>query len=357
MIGFRGHLSARDVGEGWELLPSFVAALSEYRDLIEASRRQVTGELEFGEHYVQSPTMLYRLAGVRLFGTGAVATRSGMLVRESLVTRARVAHNRVPRRTHFSMPRQRGGMFLSLLHLPWAYANLYHWTVEVLPRAIALLHVQGSPVRLVIPDDAALFQRKTLEALLQRVESVRVVPMARHARWDVESLLLPDLGVKDNSGFLHPDVHAFTRTVLLGTVSSEAFRTRVRLFVSRSTAAKRRIKNEDELWPIAARAGFCRVAPEKLTYPEQVRLFRDSSHVVAPHGAALTNILCGSGTRVLELQPRNRIRTHYALLAACLRLSYHCLLDGEADTKQDFSIDRAAFANMLEVLLLDGEYG
>ena len=64
------------------------------------------------------------------------------------------------------------------------------------------------------------------------------------------------------------------------------------------------MRNEDALLDAMRHRGFEIVVPGALTLTEQIRVFREASVVVGPHGAGLTNIVfCEPGTIVYELVP------------------------------------------------------
>jgi capsular polysaccharide biosynthesis protein len=71
--------------------------------------------------------------------------------------------------------------------------------------------------------------------------------------------------------------------------------------VSRASARTRRVANEEALWQLLRARGFDRIAPERLTVAEQIRLFAEASLVVAPHGAAQTNTLFSTRLTLVEL--------------------------------------------------------
>jgi hypothetical protein len=77
-----------------------------------------------------------------------------------------------------------------------------------------------------------------------------------------------------------------------------------RLFVGRSNANHRRLVNQAECVEYAAQYGFESVSTDGLTVAEEARLFAEAACIVAPHGAALTNLIFATpGARVLELLP------------------------------------------------------
>jgi Capsular polysaccharide biosynthesis protein len=77
-----------------------------------------------------------------------------------------------------------------------------------------------------------------------------------------------------------------------------------RIFVSRKLAVKRHLINEDEFMPLLRKNNFRKVYLEKMSIMEQVELFRTASHVIAAHGAGLTNVLFAPAeARILEIRP------------------------------------------------------
>jgi hypothetical protein len=77
-----------------------------------------------------------------------------------------------------------------------------------------------------------------------------------------------------------------------------------RLYVGRGNSNRRRLANEAQITEHAARYGFENVSMDGRTVADQARLFAEAAFIIAPHGAALTNILFATpDARVLELLP------------------------------------------------------
>jgi hypothetical protein len=77
-----------------------------------------------------------------------------------------------------------------------------------------------------------------------------------------------------------------------------------RLYVGRGAGSRRRLINESQLIEYATQYGFEYVDMDGRTVANQAQLFAGATHIVAPHGAALTNTLFASpGAQVLELLP------------------------------------------------------
>jgi capsular polysaccharide biosynthesis protein len=88
---------------------------------------------------------------------------------------------------------------------------------------------------------------------------------------------------------------------------------------------------EPELWPWLEQRGFVRIDAGTFSVQEQIDLFHNAEVVVAPHGAALTNItFCRPGTRVLEMFAANYVHLGLWTIADAAGLEYRYLVaDGD----------------------------
>lgn len=104
-----------------------------------------------------------------------------------------------------------------------------------------------------------------------------------------------------------------------------------RLLVSRVDSPWRRLGNEAEVAAVLAPLGFEVIVPGRLAFADQIAAFRDATHVVAPHGAGLANILfCAPGTQVLEVFHPHYGTWAYAMLNASLGLRYASMVARDA---------------------------
>jgi capsular polysaccharide biosynthesis protein len=221
--------------------------------------------------------------------------------------------------------------------------NYYHWLVDSVPRW-KMLQVAGWAKY-----DFVLLHSKPLrfqDEVLDRLE----VPMEKRLRCQknlvhqFERLVVPSMPfpVEDVAPWLCP----YLRSLFPETVSSPE-----KVYLRRGTG-RRRLVNEGELQAALQERGFVSVEPQHLTVAEQAKLLGRARCVVAPHGAALTNIIFApSGALVLELfHPGHKNRGIVTLAAACDH-RYTCL-DGHALSRDnrrqlDYSIDVPAVAKMI----------
>jgi capsular polysaccharide biosynthesis protein len=106
-----------------------------------------------------------------------------------------------------------------------------------------------------------------------------------------------------------------------------------RLLISRADSRVRRIRNHDQLAELLAPLGFEVIVPGRLPFLAQVEAFRDATHIIAPHGAGLANIVfCAPRTQVLEVFHPHYGTWAYAMLNAALDLNYASMVGRDADS-------------------------
>jgi capsular polysaccharide biosynthesis protein len=125
-----------------------------------------------------------------------------------------------------------------------------------------------------------------------------------------------------------------------------------RMFFSRGAEKARRLTNEAELEAIAARHGFTRFEAVSGNHPEQVRRFANADAIIAVHGAGLTNLIFAQpGTAVMELFPRDCVKSTYLWLSNRLDLRHYPLLGSDGDYSQAFAVDSRHFEAKLGEML------
>lgn len=206
-----------------------------------------------------------------------------------------------------------------LVHLMHEYSsNYFHAMVEVVTRFIRLRN--DAPSALVraalLVDDAILpVPRRLLEGLAGRRPRIHLVPSGRIV--SASTLIYP------RETAFEPDVYIREPRIGEQTVDQEALKFLVRETLSLYPGAERRaetgsrvlilrqgtrraLHGQDRLWHALRERGFEAYTPTASTpLEEQIQVFRTADVVVAPTGAALTNILfMRPGSRVVCLSSR-----------------------------------------------------
>lgn len=163
----------------------------------------------------------------------------------------------------------------------------YHHTIDFLSAlAVAEALGVGDGLPLVVNDDLAPFQREQLRLL--GVGDDRLVRVAEDEQVLFRSLLVPTRLVLGGQ-WMHPLIHRWYRERFAALVP--AGQPPRKLYVSRRLAPRRRISNEAEVEAALATRGYQTVHPEELDVMQQITLCSSATHLVAPVGAALTNMV------------------------------------------------------------------
>lgn len=237
-------------------------------------------------------------------------------------------------------------------------ANYYHFVMDLLPR--------WGIFREVWPDvepDRLLLNRKTpyqreLLALLGLDQRPALEPRPDRA-YRADRLLVPG---QPNLGTLAPPwTTSWLRSVLPPRRPEDRPR---RIYVSRGARRNtRRVVNEAELLPELERRGFRVIDPGGLSVQDQIDHFAAAEVVVAPHGAALTNLtFAAPGVRVLELFAPRYLNSCYWTITTNIPESRYCYLVGDSGRRHDprgpmlgvqddIRVDPARFAAALDQIL------
>ena len=218
--------------------------------------------------------------------------------------------------------------------MDWA-DNYFHWLTELLPRIVAI-HRQKLTVSLVVTEKLARLTFVQESLMLMNVP-YKVLPTGRGVMvGKLYACKVPHVGQFNQ--FL---LSAF-RSEVIGTLSSDCLISPIRkLYISRSSARRRKVSNEDELWQSLQMHGFEKVELEKLAWKDQVRLFREAVLVISNHGAGLSNIMfMPADSKIIELKSaKNDYWCYYSLARVCHLHYAYLLCEPSAHDHRDADIE------------------
>ncbi|WP_235737208.1 glycosyltransferase family 61 protein [Nocardioides alcanivorans] len=189
---------------------------------------------------------------------------------------------RLPEATHFP------GTLVSLATRATG-VNYYHFVMDLLTRWATLQEcLPGVQVDAIYANTSTRFARELLE--LAGLGDVPVIEATKHASVRADRLLVPSLA---NAGLKAPPAHTdWLRTRLPARGRGAPW-----IYVTRgSRRNSRRVANEAEVLSVLEPLGFEVFDPGAHPVQRQIDVFAGASVIVAPHGAALTNLnFCSPG--------------------------------------------------------------
>jgi hypothetical protein len=315
---------------------------------------QLVSQADYRNGYLQPSVRYAQLYDVDFFGHSGclVNSKTGNTIIESAYNLSRFQYSPIyctPRLLRRSSKR---GTYTSIMHLPWARANYYHWFIDCLPRLYFLQEKKEEPITLIMHECATSFQRETIDLFLKKMPNITLITIRADERWRLERFLLCTFASRNCSGYLPPALIGFVQDLLLRgyNISPKIQRTK-RIFVSRRNARHRQILNESKLYDFLRDRGFSIVHLEDMTCREQVSMFANAEVVVGAHGAGLTNLLFAKDATLVEIQPRDQVRTHYFLLAKAAGHRYIPFFGDHGDGSSHFAVDIPALCHTIDSVI------
>ena len=173
--------------------------------------------------------------------------------------------------------------------------SYYHLLTDLLPHLI-----ESPQYPVLVPE---FMPTSFTDFLIQAEFEIQVLPPDI---FQVEQLLIPETNTPDWSMEKVNKIQTFFEKFFPNKshTNSLNLKSRKRIYISRKIAVKRHLSNELQFIPLLKKHKFRNVYLEHLSVLEQVQLFRSASHIIAPHGAGLTNVLFApSDVKILEIRP------------------------------------------------------
>jgi len=163
---------------------------------------------------------------------------------------------------------------------------------------------------------------------------LKYMVMPRHETWQFKHIIVPSLS-NHNDGITTPHLAPWLRS--MRNILKIIPETKKKIFISREDAKNRNIVNQNEL--LMALQGWETVTLDNLSIKEQVKIFAEATHIVAPHGAGLINLLwCDPKTKVYELTHQDFLEKKvYPTLSKQLELEHQIILCNTIKLKEEKS--------------------
>ncbi|MEO5334018.1 MAG: glycosyltransferase 61 family protein [Magnetococcus sp. YQC-5] len=231
------------------------------------------------------------------------------------------------------------------------FANYYHWMIEMLPRLWCLEAIpELRSLPLILYPPVRSYQVETLTALGIPQERIRLFT---GRMIQVNTLIFPS--------YLVPEGHSVRNVIwlrehllpALGVVTEPACHL---LYISRSNASSRRIRNEEQVIHGLQTRGFQILHLEEMTVKAQVEAFYKARMVVMPHGASGANIVFAQpGAILIELLPSSNQHADLLIYASLSQCHYGCLLceDESHNNSTDLNVDVEKLLKIVDKALSD----
>ena len=233
--------------------------------------------------------------------------------------------------------------------------NYFHWMMDLIGRAVPLTEADTSVM--LLPQPRNPFQQEGMPLLgigehptLLLTETTRVSCDRLH--------FLPELS---GGGFNpHGAIATVFDRVREAAIGPAPYPQNRRIYVSRGDTKQRPLLNETAVIDIMTAFGFEVISLTGRSFQDQARIFASASHIVAPHGAGLVNLLfCQPGTKVLELHMDAYVHWAFRRICGLRQLKYGCVVGRSPQPWKDWVHDTGWTIDPAAVMaaLRDPHYG
>ncbi|WP_075590613.1 glycosyltransferase family 61 protein [Labilibacter marinus] len=238
----------------------------------------------------------------------------------------------------------------------WVYdswsGNYYHWLCETLPR-IWHLHKHNPIASVIIPNRFKKFTYIKESLHLLEIEPTFI---------DETTTLIADkvytIKTEPYWGIINPEFQqelAFNLKKNALVSQEDCGR---RIYISRKKAKYRKVVNEDKIIPILNQFNYEIINAEDLTFTQQIKLFSETTSLIALHGAGHTNLMfMPPHSTVLEIRNK-KIDSQpfcYFELSNIFSITWNYISSkaiGKVDNFNDIEVDVQQFNRKLKELHL-----
>lgn len=238
--------------------------------------------------------------------------------------------------------------------------NYYHFLLDVLPRwGVFEQTMPGRAADAIYVPASTRWQRDLLE--LVGLDHHTYVETRKHRAVRADHLVVPCL---PNPKEVAP--RATVEWLRSRLAAHDVTDKPKRIYVTRgATPNTRRVVNEEALMPLLEERGFVRIEPGGMSVREQIDHFAAAEVVVAPHGAALTNLVFAQpGVRVLEMFSADYVNAcFWSITESIPDARYTYLIEGDVERhgpgdpmnriQADIGLDPATMVAAVDRLLED----
>ena len=218
----------------------------------------------------------------------------------------------------------------------------YHHRITVSLPKYYIIKKSWIPIDTYMVDTTSGFHKESLTALW--IGSSHIISPNPHTYYQCENLICTNNTTL--YGVIQPWVQSFVRELFLPS-SSVQTPTR-KLYIKRISS--RKIVNDKEFEKFITSQGFEVFVMEWMSIKQQAELFHQTSIIIGPHGAGLTNIIfCQPWTTLIELFHPETIFWHYYAMAASCGLKYIPIVGTIQKNPKIMAMDRDMIIDLKQV--------
>jgi Glycosyltransferase 61 len=215
--------------------------------------------------------------------------------------------------------------------------NYYHWMLDIMPRLSLIRKFEElQSISLIVPKQLKEFQKKSLQ--MAGFSSDRIIEFDGNFCQVEKLYYLSSLG---DTGNPSPHDVLSLRELFLDKHSCYQSPSPEYLYITRRDAKYRRVLEEYKIIEYLKSIGFEIVCLSELSFAEQIQKFSRAKTIIAPHGAALANmVFAPENAQIVELFPEDYINGCFWALANVCKHNYAFLIGSSEGADFHISLDK-----------------
>jgi len=201
-------------------------------------------------------------------------------------------------------------------------SNYYHWMCLTLPLLrIYQKYLDLKNIDFFYVGEAPLtnFQKETLLKVGISIDQV----IQKGCKSDRLIVAIPYRKRYYGHGPIDEETYIFIRNMYYDDLKVIKNSSKKRLYVARGESKKRKVVNEVEVYQLLNKYNFDIVVMDGKTVREQAEIFYQAEVIIAPHGAALTNLLfVQPKLNLLEIFPDSYFPNYYYVMSRYAKANY-----------------------------------
>ncbi len=327
-------------------------------------RRCWNQEEEIIPEHVEGKEAFYLAEDLTIYGrTGAMVHQERIVV-DSFSNAKEVSDNRCkPSLGLKKVPADARTCYYSMVEVAKGHKQFYHFFIDFLfrlfclARAIEKNQINQPHITILVNHDLARYQEKAYAYLMARYPSIAVQKLAPSEYIHAKKLLYFERTQNIHTSFLSPEYLAFIHRIFQPESLPKFAREELkgRYYISRNDTKNRHVENEKALTPLLEAYGFEVIYPTTLPLEKQIEIFATAEVILAPIGAALTNIIhAHPSTKIGLFYPDGLLGSQYLWLAKAVGIKKveHVSAGKMRGRRKHFTISQALLEQTLEALKL-----
>jgi hypothetical protein len=212
-----------------------------------------------------------------------------------------------------------------MLLTPAPSGNYYHWLADVLPRLLLVLKARLADIEervFILHNRCPSYETESFALL--NIDPKRIIRIKPFQTVKVEDLIVPDFLVSaDREPFPCWKQHLLSDFIDKMERDTKQNQGPKKVYLLRGNQRTRRLIGEEKLMAVMREQGFFILDAGQMSLHEQIRALRSARVVVAPHGAAMANILfCAEKTHVIELRSQHKPPEYFSEIAKAYHFKF-----------------------------------